>query len=496
MSEEIKQLDLANLSEKLHLFICPLFTEPKKKVRDTIPLRQPKSSSDEHWVRLDGSPQKARPDEIPFYDPLVNDLIEDFNSFISQLNDAANAEWNIPNLNADITNGIKDSHAVFCADPCWFRISHSANGCVLNFAKTFFRKGDIPGIVFGYYHAWKDYADAWGDQDPRSQALAQAKNGLLTDVRVNELIENLTDLIDTSGLSESTQQQPKKLDHANGSNDTTGTSNIEWTASLEVSLRVPIRKPSDGEVASFENQLQEVRERLKQKSVGVFDETNMKMHYLGENGWSNGCSKFVRVSMGPQTLRHEHSQFLTRVKNAIHESSAITKRQSPSVFTNRNNGSIIPAIHAYFYNLLTQPHLGFSFFPIAKETQMPLSDLCLLDNGRWLWDSVFPYAMGGVDRATSTSELFPPLVLLDVKDNQCAVYAPYAPGAGCLCGRHYPETCDRQSGSTRLGELRCDCPGNHQVQIDAGNPQAVLHARFGNLQDAGDVWEGFLSRIS
>jgi len=234
MSEEKKQLDLANLSEKLHLFICPLFTEPKKEVRDTIPPLTSHNSRHKHWVQLTGSPQNKGSGRLAFFDPLVKDLIEDFNSFISQLNDAANAEWNIPSLNADITNGIKDSHAVFCADPCWFRISHSANGCVLNFAKTFFRTGDIPGIVFGYYHAWTDYAKAWGDQDPRSQALAKAKNGLLTDVRVNELIENLTDLIDTSGLSEFTQQQPKKLDHANGSNDTTGTSNIEWTSSLDL----------------------------------------------------------------------------------------------------------------------------------------------------------------------------------------------------------------------------------------------------------------------
>ena len=496
MSEEKKQLDLANLSEKLHLFICPLFTESKKEVRDTIPLITSETSSHEHWVQLTGFPPKNSSGALASFDPLVKDLVEDFNSFISKLNNEAKAGWNIPNLSDYISNGIMDSHAVFCADPCWFRISHEANQCILDFTKTFFRRGDIPGIVFGYYHAWKSYADAWGDQDPRSKALTEVTNGELTDKRVEQLIEILTDSIDTSGLSESTQQQPNKPDHANGSNDTKKTSNIEWTASLEVSLRVPIRKPSDREVASYEKQLQEVRARLKQECVGVFDETNMKMYYLWENGWSIGCSKFVKVSMGPQTRQHEHPKFLTRVKNAIQESSAITKPQSPSVFTNRNNGSMICASHAYLYNLLTQSHLGFSFFPIAKETRMPLSDLCLVDNGRWLWDSVFPYAMGGVDRATNTNALFPPLVLLDVNDNQGAVYAPYVPGAGCLCGRHYPDPCDRQNGSNRLGELRCDCPVNHQVQIDAGDPQAVLSARLGNLQGAGSVWEGVLTKIS
>jgi hypothetical protein len=224
----------------------------------------------------------------------------------------------------------------------------------------------------------------------------------------------------------------------------------------------------------------------------------MKMYYLGKEGWTESSSKFVKIALGPKAPQEDHPKFLTHVKNAIKESATITNTQRPSVFTHRNSGNTIPANAAYLYDLLNQTHLGFSFFPIAQATQTVLSDICLLDKGRWLWDSVFPYKMNGVERAASSHELFPPLVLLDVRDAPCAVYAPYVPGSKCLCGRNYPDTdleCP-QNATLPVGELRCECPASRHPDVNAGDPQAVLQARHGNPQKAGKAWDGALKRIS
>jgi hypothetical protein len=486
MSEERKRIDCSGFSEKLHLFICPLFTEPDLAIRDSIPQLTSVNSSRESWVKLTGDPPKKEPDRSAFFEPMAKDLIRDFKVFLTQLNSQKHAAWDIPNLSDDISDGINNSRSVFSDDPCWFHISHQDNGYVLDFTQRFFRKGDNPGIVFGYFHESNDYTNAWSQQDPRSVEFEKCKNKSINDDEVDVLIGRLTDLIDTSGISEPTQKGARKI------------ASIEWTPSLEVSLRIPIRNPSYEEKDGFEAELEAVRVRLKQTSVGIFDEENMKMYYLGSKGWTEGSSRFVKVALGPKAPQEDRPKFLTRVKNAVKESATITNLQSPSVFTNRNEGKIIPANGAYLYDLLNQTHLGFSFFPIAQATQTVLSDICLLDKGRWLWDSVFPYKMNGVERAASSHNLFPPLVLLDVRDTQCAVYAPYVPGSKCLCGWNYPDSdleCT-QNTSQPVGELRCECPASRHPDVNAGDPQAVLEARHGNPKDAGKAWDEALKKIS
>ena len=499
MSEERKRIDFSGFSEKLHLFICPLFTESDLAIRDSIPPLTSDNSSPGSWVKLDGDPPKKESDRSAFFESMAKDLIDDFSLFLTQLDNLLATGWNLDSLHEDITRGINNNRSLFSDDPCWFRISHQDNRCVLDFTQEFFRGKENPGIVFGYYHEWKDYTDSWGDQDPRSKALTKkTKEEEITDDRVNDLIQILADSIDTSGLPEPRQTQPIQSAETDGDDDTSRIVNIEWTPSLEVSLRIPIRKPSNGEGGSFEAELEAIRDRLKQKSVGIFDEENMKMYYLESDGWTQGSSKFVKVTLGPKAPKEDHPEFLTRVKNAVKESATITNLQSPSVFTNRNEGKIIPANGAYLYDLLNQTHLGFSFFPIAQATQTVLSDVCLLDKGRWLWDSVFPYKMNGVERVASSHNLFPPLVLLDVRDAQCAVYAPYVPGSKCLCGRNYPDPdleCP-QNASLPVGELRCECPASRHPGVNAGDPHAVLQARHGNPQEAGKAWDDALKKIS
>lgn len=511
MSEERKRIDFSGFSEKLHLFICPLFTPnpanrlgiptlvDRKKPGGTDDSVDKRSVMDNPSVRLDVNTPQAVRDRLPVYQQMANDLIEDFNLFLTQLAESLRTGWNLDSLHEDIASGISRNRFLFSDDPCWFHISHPENGIVLDFTKRFLRMEDHPGIVFGYYHEWEDYTDSWGDQDPRSKALTEkTKEEEITDDRVNDLIQTLADSIDTSGLPEPPQTQPIQSAETDGDDDTSRIVNIEWTPSLEVSLRIPIRKPSDAEGGSFEAELEAIRDRLKQKSVGIFDEENMKMYYLESDGWTEGPSKFVKVALGPKAPQKDHPEFLTRVKNAVKESATITNPQSPSVFTNRNEGKIIPANAAYLYDLLNQTHLGFSFFPIAQATQTDLTDICLLDKGRWLWDSVFPYKMNGVERAMSSHDLFPPLVLLDVHETQCAVYAPYVPGSKCLCGRNYPDPdleCP-QNASLPVGELRCECPASRHPGVNAGDPHAVLQARHGNPQEAGKAWDGALKRIS
>lgn len=499
MSEEKKRIDFSGFSEKLHLFICPLFT-PNLATRLGIPnlidVDEP-SGMDKPSVRLDVNTPQAVRDRLSFYELMATDLIRDFNLFLTQLDESLSTGWNVDSLYEDIARGISSNRFLFSDDPCWFHISHPENRIVLDFTKRFLRTEDHPGIVFGYYHEWEDYTDSWGDQDPRSKALTEkTKEEEITDNRVNDLIQILADSIDTSGLPKSPQTQPIQPAETDGDDDTSRNVSIEWTPSLEVSLRIPIRNPSDEEKDGFEAELEAIRDLLNQKSIGIFDEVNMKMYYLGIKGWTESSSKFVEVALGPKAPQEDHPEFLTRVKNAIKESATITNPQSPSVFTNRNEGKIIPANGAYLYDLLNQTHLGFSFFPMAQATQTDLSDVCLLDKGRWLWDSVFPYRMNGVGRATKKHDLFPPLVLLDVVGEERAVYAPYAPGSNCLCGRNYPDPHNPPETSTRFGELRCDCPARGHRNVDAGDPQAVLQAQLGNLQHAGEVWHKALTRIS
>jgi hypothetical protein len=472
MSEQEKPLEFERLSEKLHLFICPLFTEVNPDARKKISaLRRGTDkgldqTDNQPSVRLAVDPPQLEGQRLPAFEDMAIDLIRDFGDFLSSLNTQTNAGWDMDSLRGDIALGISNSQTVFSDDACWFHISHSNNQIVMDFAGRFFRE-DQPGIVFGYYHK------------------KQSKDHLGTDESVTGYMSDFRNKVDASGFP-------------NGNRN-------ESPPSLEVSLRVPIKKPRTEDLKYFVDWLEQIRKCLRQESIAIFDEENLTMHYLGSDGWSTGGSKFIEPRNTSSDRDNDIHEFLSHVGQLVKEAASIIPEQPDTVLNPRRNGIVIPANHSYLYDLYNQPHLGFSFFPPVQQTSNGLANRFLLESGRWLWNSVFPYRTTGVVQARINGRQ------LDTHDRlfvllhtivgggpglSIATYARYRQDSNCLCGRCYPGNHLATVPTARIGPLRSDC-NNGNNQVDAGDPEAVLSLSF-PLQplQAEQAWNTALTDIS
>ena len=476
MSKTSNQLDFQSLSDELHLFICPMFSESNAENLKKIEKVQIPRTNTEICVQYNGD----KPQEIdgqPTDASIAKDLIRDFLDYIKKLNEEMFAGWDLDSLGEDIARGLESNRSVFSPDSCWFHISHPEAQCVLEFTKRFFRRGDNPGIVFGYYHKKSFYSEVWGDHDPRGRIFKDFQVEGMTDQSVAQLIAQIVDKTGPLAENPAATEAP----------------------ALEVSLRIPIKKPhSTEDQLAFSEDLQKVRDKLRQNSIGIFDQMRKQMHYLDKDGWSSGPSKFVKPSMAPGFNRSVHNLFLNDVSNAVKTSATISQPQRNSVHNPRAAGTTIPANQSYLYDLLTQKHLGFSFFPPVSDETATLNDLFLLEGGRWLWNSVFPYRTKELISSRS-----PLLVLLhtdDAGDRGEAKYNHYVAGSTCVCGNCYPGPHLQAVPRARLGDLRSDCPDQAAPQVDAGDPEAVLLHAFYNAPDsanlAGSAWEVALTRIT
>lgn len=482
-------LNFADLSNNLLVFICPMFVGSQRADSNSILAALPPITDSHERVRFPDFESSEYGKGIEHGKlKMSKDIATDFNRFLSDLALRLKVTSDLSGIKEDIINGLNDNCHNFATNSFWCHISKLRSNCVADFMQTFFRDQiDEIGLVLGLFHSTEFYQKSWetvGSLESFAQRISALDKNSIHDGALDKFLSEL-------------RQSP----------DIVKADNAE-TPGLEVSLRLPIRKPIPAEEANFLNGLESIRSELNQACIGIFDQDVAKMHFFWGLGRSStgGSVKITETSIQVAVnrgMRHA-TEFLTQSMAKINESVKINMQQPPTVHNRAKNGSLLPPNDAYLSDLISNPHLGFSYFPPTKISNK-LNNIMLIDGGRWFWDATFPYhtkPLADVPDGTKA------LVLLDVTPNhmqpnrQTVLYAHHSPKGNCLCGNCYPNVHDPKVNASPIGNLRAPCNASLASLPDAGDPKSVLetkHLLLGSSspeQDAGQDWETAMLAIS